>query len=32
MNKKNQKNEQKDPQVLEAWKGMFLAFTEMGRP
>ena len=28
----NQKNEHIEDKVLETWKGVFLAFTEMGRP
>lgn len=28
----NQKNERNEDKLLEAWKGAFLAFTEMGRP
>ena len=30
--KDNKKNERKEDKVLEAWKGAFLAFTEMNRP
>ena len=32
MKNKDQKNERNENQVLENWKGAFLAFTEMGRP
>jgi hypothetical protein len=31
-NNNNQKNEKKEEQILEAWKGAFLAFTELSRP
>jgi hypothetical protein len=31
-NNNNQKNEKKEEQIFESWKGAFLAFTELSRP